>query len=252
MLAATHPGYDLPMNDHASKILILDDEAELRALLSTYLSSRGYLVRQALDGAHADRLLARESFDVLILDVMMPGEGGLSICKRLRLAGETIPILMLTARGETIDRIVGLEMGADDYLPKPFEPRELLARIEAMIRRQGMLGAQDKRHPEPTLGFGAFQLDSASRTLLKSGRTLALSSAEFELLRILAANIGRPLSRERLVELTHGKGADITERSIDVQILRLRRLLEEDPSHPRHILTVRGKGYVLSQGGGGS
>ncbi len=234
------------MQEHSGKILILDDEAELRALLSTYLGSRGYLVRQAQDGAHADRLLARESFDVLILDVMMPGEDGLSMCKRLRLAGETIPILMLTARGETIDRIIGLEMGADDYLAKPFEPRELLARIGSMLRRQSILGAQDKRHPQPQLRIGAHQLDLDRRILLKDGQAQALSSAEFELLRVLAANRGRPLSRERLLELTRGKGAEITERSIDVQILRLRRLLEEDPGKPRHILTVRGKGYVLS------
>lgn len=237
------------MQEHSGKILILDDEAELRALLATYLGSRGYRVRQARDGADTDRLLTRESFDVLILDVMMPGEDGLSICKRLRMAGENVPILMLTARGETIDRIIGLEMGADDYLPKPFEPRELLARVAALIRRQSMLGAQDKRHPPPKLLLGRTQLDMENRMLLKDGQALPLSSTEYELLRVLVANRGRPLSRERLLELTHGRGADMTERSIDVQILRLRRLLEENPGQPRHILTVRGKGYVLHVAG---
>ncbi|MEW5839170.1 MAG: response regulator [Pseudomonadota bacterium] len=239
------------MQEQAGKILVLDDEAELRALLATYLGSRGYRVRQARDGADVDRLLSRESFDVLILDIMMPGEDGLSICKRLRMAGETVPILMLTARGETIDRIIGLEMGADDYLPKPFEPRELLARVTSMIRRQSMLGANDKRHPPPKLTLGDCLLDLENRMLHKAGRTEALSSAEYELLRVLAANLGRPLSREKLLEMTHGRGAETTERSIDVQILRLRRLIEDVPSRPRHILTVRGKGYVLHLTGEG-
>ena len=238
------------MSETPGKILVLDDEPELRALLGAYLGSRGYLVRQAEDAAHLDRLLARESFDVLILDVMMPGEDGLSICKRLRLAGETIPILMLTARRETIDRIVGLEMGADDYLGKPFEPRELLARIEAMLRRQRILGAHDKQFPDAVVAFGPYRLDTTKRSLSKAGAPVPLSSAEYELLRVLAANQGRPLSRERLVELSHGRDADVTDRSVDVQILRLRRLLEEDPARPRHIVTVRGKGYVLTTAAG--
>lgn len=236
------------MNDLAKKILVLDDEPELRALLSTYLCSRGYQVRQVENAAHLDRLLARESFDVLILDVMMPGEDGLSICKRLRLAGEIIPILMLTARGETIDRIIGLEMGADDYLAKPFEPRELLARIEAMLRRQTLLGAYPKQHAESGLTFGDYRLDTEHRLLFKADTAIALNDAEYNLLQVLAANMGRPLSRERLLDLTHGRSAEVTERSIDVQILRLRRLLEDDPSAPRYILTVRGKGYLLTVG----
>jgi two-component system, OmpR family, phosphate regulon response regulator OmpR len=234
------------MAEYKGKLLVLDDDVELRALLSNYLGSRGYLVRQAEDAQHLDTLLARESFDILILDLMMPGEDGLSICKRLRLAGEVIPILMLTARGETIDRIIGLEMGADDYLGKPFEPRELLARLDAMLRRQTVLGAHHKRYAELRDGFGEYQLDIAARRLLRNGQELPIHSAEFDLLQVLLANRGRPLSRERLLDLTHGRGADVTERSIDVQILRLRRLLEEDPSSPRHIVTVRGKGYMLA------
>jgi two-component system phosphate regulon response regulator OmpR len=236
------------MNETAGKILVLDDEAELRALLSTYLGSRGYLVRQVMDAQHLDRLLARESFDVLILDVMMPGEDGLSICKRLRLAGETIPILMLTARGETVDRIVGLEMGADDYLPKPFEPRELLARIDALLRRQTLLGAHHKQHAEPQVSFGEYRLDTQNRLLFRQDEPIPLNSIEYDLLQVLAANRGRPLSRERLIGLTRGRDAEVSERSIDVQILRLRRLLEQDPAAPRYILTVRGKGYLLSDG----
>ncbi len=236
------------MNDTAKKILVLDDEPELRALLSAYLGSRGYSVRQVENATHLDRLLARESFDVLILDVMMPGEDGLSICKRLRLAGEIMPILMLTARGETVDRIIGLEMGADDYLAKPFEPRELLARIEAMLRRQTLLGAHHKPHAEPLTEFGAYRLDTRQRLLFKADTPIALSDAEYNLLQVLAANMGRPLSRDRLLDLTHGRGSAVTERSIDVLILRLRRLLEQDPAAPRYIITVRGKGYLLTNG----
>lgn len=236
------------MNETAGKILVLDDDPELRNLLSAYLGSRGYTVRQAVDATHLDRLIARESFDVLVLDVMMPGEDGLSVCKRLRLEGETIPIVMLTARGETVDRIVGLEMGADDYLPKPFEPRELLARIQAMMRRQGLLGAHYRQHSDSVVQFGEYRLDAASRTLFKSDRQIVLGSIEYDLLQVLAANLGRALSRERLIELAYGKGAEINDRSVDVQVLRLRRLLEEDPSHPSYIVTVRGKGYMLTNG----
>ncbi len=234
------------MTDDAGKILILDDDAEIRVLLATYLGARGYTVRQALDAPQLDRLIARENFDLLILDVMMPGEDGLSICKRLRLAGETIPILMLTARGDTIDRIVGLELGADDYLGKPFEPRELLARMQALLRRQHLLGAHTQKHMEHRVTFGAFSLNQTRRTLTRNGQILPLSSTEYELLKALAANAGRPLSRDRLLNLIHGRESPFTERSIDVQIMRLRRLIESDPAHPQYIQTVRGKGYVLN------
>ncbi|MDY0012919.1 MAG: response regulator [Rhodocyclaceae bacterium] len=237
----THNGTD----DGKGRILVVDDEAELRGLLARYLGSRGYRVRQAGDGGELERLLSRESFDVLVLDLMLPGEDGLAICRRLRGAGETIPILMLTARSEPIDRIVGLEMGADDYLPKPFEPRELLARIEALLRRQRILGAHLHAHPEPIQRFGPFELDGGARRLRRDGADILLSTAEFDLLRTLAANADRPLSREKLIELAHGSTAGLTDRAIDVQILRLRRLVEPDPANPRFILTVRGKGYVL-------
>lgn len=231
------------------KILILDDEPELRALVGTYLGSRGYEVRQATDDNHLYRLLARERFDLLILDVMMPWEDGLSICKRLRLDGETIPILMLTARAETLDRILGLEMGADDYLGKPFEPRELLARIEALLRRQNLLGAHINKVGDDCIEFGKFRLDGSNRRLFGDNGPVSLNSAEFSLLHVLAANLGRTISREKLIELTHGRDADVTERSIDVQILRLRRLLEVDPANPKYILTLRGRGYMLTEGG---
>jgi two-component system phosphate regulon response regulator OmpR len=234
------------MGEDKGRILVVDDEAELAALVSRYLGGRGYRVRHCPGAAEADRLLARERFDLMVLDLMMPGEDGLSFCARLRAQGAGIPILMLTARGEAIDRIVGLEMGADDYLPKPFEPRELLARIEALLRRQRLLGAQVHARPAADPCFGPFRLELAGRRLLRAGEPVMLSSGEFELLRALAANAGRALSRERLIELAHGADSDISERAVDVQILRLRRLIEDDPAAPRHILTVRGKGYMLA------
>ncbi len=231
------------------KILILDDEAELRALVSTYLGNRGYLVRQATDDNHLYRLLERESFDLLILDVMMPWEDGLSICKRLRLDNNAIPILMLTARSETFDRILGLEMGSDDYLGKPFEPRELLARIQALLRRQRVLGAHQHSGAEAMVRFGRYRLENTSRQLFGPAGEILLNPGEFNLLQILAANLGRALTRDKLLELIHGRDADITERSVDVQILRLRRLLEDDPANPKYIVTLRGKGYMLIPGG---
>jgi len=235
------------MDEDKGRVLVVDDEAELGALVSRYLGGRGYRVRHCPSAAEADRLLARERFDIMVLDLMMPGEDGLAFCAGLRAQGASIPILMLTARGEAIDRIVGLEMGADDYLPKPFEPRELLARIDAMLRRQRLLGAQVHARPDDDPCFGPFRLDLSGRRLLRDGAPVELSSGEFDLLRALAANVGRALSRDRLIELAHGPDTDITERAIDVQILRLRRALEADPAQPRYILTVRGKGYMLAK-----
>ncbi|MFP8967326.1 response regulator [Pokkaliibacter sp. CJK22405] len=232
------------------KLLILDDEADLRALLSRYLGGRGYRVRQVENASQLDTALSRESFDLLILDVMMPEEDGLSICRRLRNAGETIPIIMLTARGDAIDRIVGLEMGADDYLPKPFEPRELLARIEALLRRQHMLGAQVRKQYERAVQFGPWRFDPLARELCRDGESIQVHSSEFELLRALAANADRPLSRERLIEISRGRNAEMTERSVDVQIMRLRRILEDNPAEPKYVQTVRSLGYVLVTGQG--
>ena len=233
----------------SAKVLILDDEAELRALLQRYLGSHGLTVRGVEDAVQLDRLLSREPFDVLILDLMMPGEDGLSVCRRLRARGETIPILMLTAKGDPVDRIVGLEMGADDYLPKPFDPRELLARIQAMLRRQAMLGAPTAVSRNDCLSFGPFTLDLAARRLLRDGQVLALSTSEYAVLAALVMHAGRPLGRERLRTLAHGRDHEATERSVDVQILRLRRLLEADPSSPRYIQTVWGVGYLFAPDG---
>ena len=234
------------MSEPLARILVADDEADLRSLLQRYLTDQGYAVRTVENGQVLDKLLSRDRFDVLVLDVMMPGEDGLSICRRLRAQGETIPILMLTARGDPVDRIIGLEMGADDYLAKPFNPRELLARIQAMVRRQRMLGAHiGPQGEEHVARFGDFSLHVEARRLACGGRDLLLTSGEFSLLKALALNPNRPLGRERLIELTKGRDHEATARSIDVQVMRLRKLIEIDPAAPRFIQTVWGVGYVF-------
>jgi two-component system, OmpR family, phosphate regulon response regulator OmpR len=227
------------------RILVIDDDAELRTLLLRYLGENGFDVRVAADARQADRLIARESFDLMVLDLMLPGEDGLSICRRLRAQGETLPIIMLTARGDPVDRIVGLEIGADDYVPKPFSPRELLARIQAMLRRQAMLGARPVAATAGVTRFGEFALDFATHMLTRNDVPVPLTSSEFALLRAFVGNAGRPLSRERLLELAHGREHDATDRSVDVQVLRLRRLIEPDPARPRYIKTIWGTGYVF-------
>lgn len=233
------------MSEPLARVLIADDEADLRALLQRYLGEQGYAVRVVESTALAERLLSRERYDVLVLDVMMPGEDGLSACRRLRAQGETIPILMLTARGEPVDRIVGLEMGADDYLAKPFNPRELSARIQALVRRQRLLGAHHGPPGSDTgeIRFGACVLRLDQRLLVRDDEHVPLSTSEFALLRVLALQPRRPLGRDRLLELAYGADHAATERSIDVQVMRLRKLVEKNPSSPRHIRTVWGVGY---------
>jgi two-component system phosphate regulon response regulator OmpR len=228
-----------------TKILVVDDEPDLRALLQRYLSQHGFEVRTLPDASQIDRLLQRESFDVLILDIMMRGEDGLSVCQRLRARKETIPIIMLTARGDPIDRILGRESGADDYLPKPFDPRELLACINAILRRQRLLGLHHRADDVPQVQFGPFVFDASARRLVRDGEPVSLTSGELSLRTVLATHAGHTLSRERLVELARGREADVTERSIDVQVVRLRRVIEADPSKPRYLQTVRGIGYVF-------
>jgi len=234
------------MGEALARILVVDDEHDLRALLQRYLSDQGYAVRTLDGGQQLERLLGRERFDVLVLDVMMPGEDGLSLCRRLRAQGETIPIVMLTARGDPLDRIIGLEMGADDYLPKPFNPRELQARIEALIRRQRMLGAHSGPLPgDGRIDFGPFVLHLGERRLQRDGRDISLTGGEFALLQVLARHPRRPLGRDRLIELSRGRDHEASDRSIDVQIMRLRRVLEDDPAQPRYIRTVWGLGYLF-------
>jgi two-component system, OmpR family, phosphate regulon response regulator OmpR len=229
----------------STRVLLVDDEPELRALLQRYLGEQGLTVRAVPNAAEMDRLLAREVFDVMVLDLMLPGEDGLSICRRLRAQGETMPIIMLTARGEPVDRILGLEMGADDYLPKPFSPRELLARVSATLRRQDMALAGAAAPKEDLVHFGPFVLNLSALTLMRGNEPIALTSTEFVLLKVLLANRGRPMGRDRLLELSQGRDTDTLSRSVDVQVLRLRRLIEDDPANPVWIKTIWGKGYVF-------
>ncbi|CAH0534652.1 Transcriptional regulatory protein OmpR [Vibrio stylophorae] len=227
------------------KILVVDDDMRLRSLLERYLSEQGFQVRSVANAEQMDRLLGRETFHLMVLDLMLPGEDGLSICRRLRHAGNMLPILMLTAKGDEIDRIVGLEVGADDYLPKPFNPRELLARIRAVLRRQvveapGAPSAQSK-----VVSFGEFSLDLGTREMFHQGEPMPLTSGEFAVLKALVTNAKEPLSRDKLMNMARGREYSAMERSIDVQISRLRRMIEEDPSRPRYIQTVWGLGYVF-------
>ncbi|HVK56248.1 MAG TPA: two-component system response regulator OmpR [Burkholderiales bacterium] len=228
------------------KLLVIDDDLRLRELLKRYFNEQGYAVDAIPDGASMDRQLARERYDLLVLDLMLPEEDGLAICRRLRAKGDRVPIIMLTAKGDEVDRIVGLEMGADDYLPKPFNPRELAARIQAVLRRQAPM--PQPAAPEAngaTLTFGEFTLDLGTRTLSKNNEPLSLTSGEFALLKVLATHPREPLSREKLTELARGREYGPFDRGIDIQISRLRRLIETDTSNPGFIQTVWGFGYVF-------
>lgn len=229
-----------------AKILIVDDDSRTRTLLRSYLSEMGFGVSVAEDGRELEPTLTRHKIDLLVLDLMLPGEDGLSLCRRLRAKGVDLPIIMLTAKGGQVDRIVGLEMGADDYLPKPFEPRELLARINAVLRRRrretplGAPAAEDL-----TVRFGACELNLGTRMLTRRGKPLGLTSGEFAVLEVLVRHPRRPLSREKLMEFARGREHGAYDRSMDVQISRLRRLIEDDPALPRFIQTVWGFGYVF-------
>lgn len=230
------------MNEH---ILVVDDDERLRELLVRYLMEQGYVVQAVADASAMDRCLAEAQWDLIVLDLMLPGEDGLAICRRLRGQNNPLPIIMLTARGDEVDRIVGLEMGADDYLPKPFNPRELSARINAILRRRAVVAPETGTAGETVIHFGEFRLLPKSRQLYKGQQLVTLTSGEFSLLNVLANHAHQPLSRDKLMELTKGREFEIFDRSIDVQISRLRKLLEIDPSQPRHIQTVWGFGYVF-------
>ena len=227
-----------------AKILVVDDDLRLRELLKSYLSENGYTVHAVPDGEAMNRSRTRERYDLLVLDLMMPGEDGLTICRRLRGGGDAVPIIMLTAKGDEIDRIVGLEMGADDYLPKPFNPRELLARIQAVLRRQAALPVPGAPAAN-VMEFGGYTLDSSARRLSKDGTDITLTTGEFALLSVLVAHPREPLSREKLMEFARGREHEPFDRSIDIQVSRLRRLIEADSAHPRYIQTVWGFGYVF-------
>lgn len=228
------------------KIVIIDDDARIRDLLRRFLSQEGFDVLMAEDSRALTRIMQRESVDLLVLDLMLPGEDGLNICRRLRAEGQKVPIIMLTAKGEDVDRIAGLEIGADDYLAKPFNPRELLARIHAVLRRrpvQEAPGAPSNDHE--TIAFGDFVFDLGARSLKKGGKDIALTTGEFAMLKVLARHPRQPLSRDKLAQLARGREFEPFDRSLDVQVSRLRKLIETDPANPRIIQTVWGVGYVF-------
>jgi DNA-binding response OmpR family regulator len=227
-----------------TRVLIIDDDERLNALLEEYLGRFGFTVRAATHPTEGLRALKNEMPDAVILDVMLPGMDGFEICRRIR-EGSRVPIIMLTARGDVMDRVVGLELGADDYLPKPFEPRELVARIHAVLRR-GTAAAEDE-----TLRVGMLEVNWTSRSALLDRNDLALTSAEFELLGLLVRNRGRVLSRERIMDETRGIDWDAYDRSIDVLVSRLRQKLGDDARRPTFIRTVRGAGYSYIGGGSG-
>ena len=237
------------MSESKPRIIVVDDDARLRELLNRYLSEQGFSVRAVADGNDMNRWLARERYDLMVLDLMMPGEDGLSICRRLRGLGDKIPIIMLTAKGDDVDRIVGLEVGADDYLPKPFNPRELVARIHAVLRRRSGAPASAPVESGAPVAFGELVLDPSTRTLTRRGEAVPMTSGEFALLLVLASHPMKSMSRERLLELTRGRAYDAFDRSIDVQVSRLRRLIEADPANPRYIQTLWGFGYVFVPNG---
>ncbi|MEN7530320.1 response regulator [Cupriavidus sp. DL-D2] len=233
--------------EQANRIIVLDDEAELRNMLQRFLTGHGFQVRAVADGKQLSRYMQREPYDLLVLDLMMEPEDGLTICRKLRAEGQTIPILMLTAKGDPADRVVGLDTGADDYLAKPFLPDELVARIRALLRRQ-KIAAGDPTVSSQTLSFGAFRFDVGKQTLTRDGETIEVHSAQMLLLHALGSSPNRAVSRENLLARARGRDHDALDRSIDVQILRLRQIVEEDPSKPRFIKTVWGVGYMLVAG----
>jgi two-component system OmpR family response regulator/two-component system phosphate regulon response regulator OmpR len=233
------------MNDRQHRLLVVDDDSRLRDLLVRYLGDQGLEAKAVGDAAQMDKLRTREHFDLIVLDLMLPGEDGLTVCRRLRGTGDTTPIIMLTAKGEEVDRIVGLEMGADDYLPKPFNPRELLARIHAVLRRQTTTPPGAPQGDEPAVRFGNVEVDFAARALKRGDELLVLTTGEFAVLKVLLQHPRQPLSRDKLMALARGREQGPFDRAIDVQISRLRKLIESDPAQPRYLQTVWGFGYVF-------
>lgn len=234
------------MNTPKQRLLVVDDEPELRKLLKSYLSKEGYSVEAVEDGKALDLYLADHDVDMVILDLMLPGEDGLSIGRRLR-QQKNIPIIILSARGDELDRIVGLEMGADDYLTKPFNPRELLARVRSVLRRCNEASQTSSSIDSLILAFGPFSLDVQKHQLSRGKQDISLTSGEFTLLRIFLENSNRVLNRDTLLDMTKGYGHSPLDRSIDICVGRLRRKIEPDPTQPVYLRTVWGAGYMFSQ-----
>jgi two-component system phosphate regulon response regulator OmpR len=221
------------------RILLIEDDPRLAEMVKSYLGGAGFAVTIAAKGAAGISLEAREAFDALVLDLMLPDMDGLEVCRRIRARANT-PILMLTARGDAMDRVVGLEMGADDYLPKPFEPRELLARLKAILRRR-------HREEAEVLRFGRLEIDVGARQARLDGAACSLTSYQFSMLLALAQHAGRVLSRDALMELMKNEKLEAFDRSIDVHISRIRAAIEDDPKKPHRVITVRGAGYVFAK-----
>ncbi len=221
-------------------ILLIEDDRRLAEMVSQYLGEAGFRVSVAGDGRTGLSRLGTEPYDALVLDLMLPDIDGLEVCRKLRAFSDT-PVLMLTARGDAMDRVVGLEVGADDYLPKPFEPRELLARLRAILRRKGPARSSS------ILRFGRLDIDRDARTVRVDGAERPLTGHQFALLVTLAERAGRVLSRDTLMDLVRGEGLDAFDRSIDVHVSRIRAAIEDDPKRPRRLLTVRGAGYVFAR-----
>jgi DNA-binding response OmpR family regulator len=226
----------------AQRVLIIDDDTRLTAMLSEYLSANGFAVEAQPTARLGLAALHRQGSDALILDLMLPDADGFDVCRQIRTSSD-IPILMLTARGEETDRVVGLEIGADDYLSKPFSSRELLARLRALLRRRGTATSVSR-----VLRFGQLEIDVGSRTVKVDGQEASMTSYQFDLLVAFAEHAGRVLSREQLMDLVKGEELEAFDRSIDVHVSRIRAAIETDPKHPRRIITVRGTGYVFARG----
>lgn len=233
------------MDNERATLLVVDDDAELRELLQEYLEQKGYAVVCVEDAPAMDAALASQAVDLVVLDIMLPGEDGLSIARRLKEQGNS-PIIMLSAQGEDVDRIVGLEVGADDYMAKPFNPRELLARIRAVLRRGT---ARDAAEDEHLVSFGPFVLDLNAHRLVNDGRVVSLTGGEFDLLSTLARHPNRVLNRDRILDLLTGAERSPFDRSIDVRVARLRGKIEPDPASPIYIRTIWGKGYMFCPDG---
>ena len=229
-------------NNEQPHIALVDDDPKIRELTAKYLSDQELSVKTAANGSELDELMKNNNISLIILDLMMPEESGLNICQRLRVNNVEIPIIMLTAKGDEVDRIVGLEMGADDYLPKPFNPRELLARVNAILRRQQQNSIQNTKD---IFEFGNFSFDISNRSLHKNGQEIQITAGEYDLLRVFSERPKQPLSRDQIMQLAKGKELDVFDRSIDVQISRLRRLIEEDPNKPKFLQTKWGFGYIF-------
>lgn len=223
-----------------TRLLMIEDDHRLASMVRAYLSDAGFEVAVADDAARGMLQLERTPPDLVLLDLMLPDDDGLEVCRRIR-ARSAVPIIMVTARGETTDRVVGLELGADDYLPKPYDPRELLARIRAVLRRRGEAGADD------VLRFGRLEVDRGARRVRVGGEERALTSRQFDLLVAMAERAGRVLTRDQLVDLVGADGPESIDRAIDVHVVRIRAAIEDDPRRPRRVLTVRGAGYVFAR-----